>query len=77
MAGVKRGHRHDQYLGIGTISTVEASQPVHTGRLKVRRDNARSEQVVRAMFEVWLLQALSPGMDRESRLEITVSNEGE
>jgi hypothetical protein len=67
----------DQYRGVGTITLVKDSKPVHTGRLKVRRDNARSEQVIRAMFEVWLLQALSPNMDRESRLEITVSNEGE
>lgn len=67
----------DQYRGIGTIALVEAGKLTHTGHLKVRRDNARSEQVIRAMFEVWLLQALAKDMDRESRLEITISNEGE
>lgn len=67
----------DQYRGVGTITTVADGKPVHTGKLKVRRDNVRSEQVIRAMFEVWLLQALGPEMDRESRLEITVTNEGE
>lgn len=59
------------------ITLAKAGKPMHSGRLKVRRDNARSEQVIRAMFEVWLLQALAKGMDQESRLEITVSNEGE
>jgi len=67
----------DQYRGIGTITTAEQGKAVHIGRLKVRRDNSKAEYVIRAMFEVWLLQALSGGVDRESRLEIVVSNEGE
>lgn len=44
----------------------------HTGRLTVRRDNKRAEYVIRAMFEVWLLQALDKSNALQSKLEIKV-----
>lgn len=50
----------------------EDTRTEHTGKLAVRRDNARAEYVLRAMFELWLLQALDKSNAIPSRLELKV-----